>query len=336
MKSLLLQIGLLLSAACPGTRASQSSKRGLIFVPNSDSPSDNALWVGSGLTWYHNFGWSPSAEYADVPASTIEFVPMLWGAVNDTSFLQNITALIDSGYPISHILSFSEPDASWSAGGSNMTPSDAAEVWVNNLVPLQEMGIKIGLPVMKAQDDPHTWLDPFVGNCSELLEKECTFDFMSLHSYGNFSSLEMRVDLFSAAFPDTPIWITEYGYDHQTLNVTQDFFNQSLSYLDSTDIVERYAYFGAFRSIVSNLGYNAAFLDPYGNLTDIGSWYLGGNATGNAPMPSFSGSTSSSNTSSSTSCTSVTPCGKKNEGPVGTKLVGVKYLAVFFLFFLVL
>lgn len=53
---------------------------------------------------------------------------------------------------------------------------------------------------------------------------------------------------------------------------------------DSFDsYVKRYSYFGAFRSSVSNVGPNAAFLTQDGKLTDIGSWYLGGTATGKVP-----------------------------------------------------
>lgn len=44
-----------------------------------------------------------------------------------------------------------------------------------------------------------------------------------------------------------------------------------------------YSYFGSFRSDVSNIGPNAAFLNSAGQLTDIGSWYLGGNATSVIP-----------------------------------------------------
>lgn len=47
--------------------------------------------------------------------------------------------------------------------------------------------------------------------------------------------------------------------------------------------VDRYSYFGAFRSSVSNVGPDSAMLDQNGQLTDIGSWYLGGSATGNIP-----------------------------------------------------
>jgi len=47
--------------------------------------------------------------------------------------------------------------------------------------------------------------------------------------------------------------------------------------------VTHYSYFGSFRSDVSNVGPNAAMLTQDGKLTDIGSWYLGGVATGNKP-----------------------------------------------------
>lgn len=50
--------------------------------------------------------------------------------------------------------------------------------------------------------------------------------------------------------------------------------------------ITHYSYFGSFRSSVSNVGPNAAMLTEKGQLTDIGSWYLGGSATGNKPSGS--------------------------------------------------
>ena len=57
----------------------------------------------------------------------------------------------------------------------------------------------------------------------------------------------------------------------------RDILTESLSY------VTHYSYFGSFRSDVSNVGPNAAMLTQKGDLTDIGSWYLGGTATGKVP-----------------------------------------------------
>ena len=80
-----------------------------------------------------------------------------------------------------------------------------------------------------------------------------------------------------------PIWVTEFALANQPLEATQAYFGTVIDYLERTAIVERYSYFGAFRSTVSNVGPNAAMLDAHGNLTDIGSWYLGGGRTGNVP-----------------------------------------------------
>jgi hypothetical protein len=106
-----------------------------------------------------------------------------------------------------------------------------------------------------------------------------------------------------------PLWVVEYGYNDQDLSATQEFFNQSLAFLEGSEAVARYSWFGAFRSVVSNVGPNMAMLDPYGNLTDIGSWYLGGNATGKAAMPDDTQGTNAS-------CSVDHPCtgGNKNAG----------------------
>lgn len=81
--------------------------------------------------------------------------------------------------------------------------------------------------------------------------------------------------------------MTEYAYAHQDLGATQAFYNQSAEYLDGHDYVGRYSYFGAFRAEQANVGPNAAFLSNGGQLTDIGSWYLGGGATGVSPQSSM-------------------------------------------------
>lgn len=65
----------------------------------------------------------------------------------------------------------------------------------------------------------------------------------------------------------------------------------------SNRYVDKYAYFGAFRSDKSNVGPDAAMLTQKGELTDIGAWYLGQEETGNIPKGSaaqaaqFAGST---------------------------------------------
>ena len=81
------------------------------------------------------------------------------------------------------------------------------------------------------------------------------------------------------------MWITEYALANAALTDTQAYFNMTAEYFDRLDYVERYSYFGSFRSSVSNVGPNVTMLDQNGKLTDIGSWYLGSGPTGNVPDP---------------------------------------------------
>jgi hypothetical protein len=68
------------------------------------------------------------------------------------------------------------------------------------------------------------------------------------------------------------------------LGETQTFYTQSADWFDSSDFIGRYSYFGAFRSQNSSVGANAAFLNNAGELTDIGSQYLGKGTTGVLPQ----------------------------------------------------
>ncbi|KAJ2979108.1 hypothetical protein NUW58_g7287 [Xylaria curta] len=277
-----------LSVAHAQTR---SDKRGLVFVPNKDHPEDNDIWVreGSDLTWYYNYGVTPSAAYASKSQNDFEFVPMLWGSIEDTSFLDSVTKQIEGGRNITHVLSFNEPDGPSQFGGSNIFPWKAAQVWVNNILPLKEKGIKVGLPGCTGGPGGIPWLQQFLGNCSQLIstdgnQKNCSYDFVSIHWYGNFDGLASHLGQYSATFPNKSQWITEYNYNDQDLKTTQDFYKISAEYFDRLENVERYSYFGSFRSGVSNVGANAAMLNNDGKLTDIGSWYLGGQATGVDPQ----------------------------------------------------
>ncbi|KAF8853922.1 hypothetical protein BDZ45DRAFT_748085 [Acephala macrosclerotiorum] len=135
------------------------------------------------------------------------------------------------------------------AGGCQMNASLAAETWEKEkeIVPLQKMGIKAD----------------FYGNCTS-----CKPDFIPLHYYGDYKGFAAYISSVVSLHPNVPIWVTEYAYDHQNnLQTSQDFFNTSAKYLDSS----------------TNVGPNAALLTVNGSLTDVGSWYLGGAATNNIP-----------------------------------------------------
>ncbi|CAK7240957.1 MAG: hypothetical protein STHCBS139747_002414 [Sporothrix thermara] len=131
---------------------------------------------------------------------------MLWGApssTSDTTFLTNVKALIAKGVNVSHVLAFNEPEISADYGGSNVEPSVAAKLWVSNIIPLQALGVKVGLPACSGSTEALPWLSQMLGNCSKLVStdsqtKNCTFDFVPLHWYGNFEGLASRIGIFAA------------------------------------------------------------------------------------------------------------------------------------------
>lgn len=310
--------GVALSQDVSGTTKFQSSnKRGLIYI-TSAHPSDDQIWVedNSDLTWYYDYKNTPPAAYSNRSQEEFEFVPMLWGSTNSSGFASEIKSQITSGRNITHILTFNEPDGTSSTGGSEISPSDAASIWIKDIEPLRNESIKIGAPSVTGSQSGLTWLSEFFSNCTSL-KTNCTVDFIPLHWYGDFPGLAsylgqvvgtyvytfanfelVKANVCFCRYPNTSIWITEYALANADLKDTQAFFQTSAEYFDRLDYIERYSYFGSFRSSVSNVGPNAAMLTQDGQLTDIGSWYLGGAATGN--VPSSSSSSSSPTSSGST------------------------------------
>ncbi|CAI4213153.1 unnamed protein product [Parascedosporium putredinis] len=255
--------------------ATRSPKRGLIFINPREYPEDSAIW------------------------DRFEFVPMMWGLDGDPGnpvFYDKVKAMIEDSVNITHVLSFNEPDGTMSTGGSDISPKDAARAWVANFEPLsRDLGVKVGLPGCTGAPSGLAWLTSFLKECSALVsegqdkKRNCTYDFLPIHWYGNFEGLASHVGERLALFPDTPIWVTEYALAHEELEPSQEFFNQTIDWFDKEEFIERYAYFGAFRSTNSNVGPNPVFLNRDGDLTDIGSWYLGGNATGVNPQSGDNG-----------------------------------------------
>lgn len=214
-----------------------SAKRGLVYVPSSKYPTDDNIWdhSGSDLTWYYTYGATPAPAYAN---TQLQFVPMMWGAPaggsEDTTFLAQVQGLIQAGQNISYVLTFNEPDGSSSSGGSDITPSYAARLWASNIEPLkQKYGLKLGAPAVTGAPSGFDWLTQFFGNCSG----NCSADFVPLHWYGNFEGLASHVGQYRGAYPNMTLWVTEYADADDTLSNTEEFFNQSASWMDGLEYV---------------------------------------------------------------------------------------------------
>ncbi|KAF8423058.1 glycosyl hydrolase catalytic core-domain-containing protein [Tirmania nivea] len=286
---------LLLTGVAPAAAA--GSKRGLVYIPSKTHPKDDQIWfktAGDGvigapqwgsntLTWYYSYQSLPPTSLSTMKSGSnggLEFVPMLWGD-HDNTFVEDVRKLKNQGYSIKYVLGFNEPDMSSESGGSNITPKKAAERWMKDIQPLKANGILLGAPSPAGTEEGKTWMKQFFAACTG-----CTIDFIPLHWYGDFQGFASHLGHYTYMYPNMTFWITELAFAHQDIGATEDMFNTTMVYLDKLSNVERYSWFGSFRSDVSNVGPNAAFLTAQGQLTNIGSWYLGGSGSGIQPAPS--------------------------------------------------
>ena len=192
---------------------------------------------------------------------------MLWGApsdpANDMTFYNTVKSLRSQGYNISYVLGFNEPDGC-SSGGSCVTAAAAAQVWKKQFEPLKrDFGIKLGAPAVTGATTGFTWLANFFSECAVLAASSgnsttnttsCEVDFIPAHWYGNFEGLASHLGQINGTYQNiSDIWVTEFAYNDGTLAESQSFANTSFEYLDRISYMQRYSYFGAFRSDVSNV-----------------------------------------------------------------------------------
>jgi hypothetical protein len=193
---------------------------------------------------------------------------MLWGDYSNT-LIDTVLGYIQEGRNITHVLGFNEPDGTFGEGGSQISPVSAAARWISDIEPLKQYGIKLGAPAVTGSPRGFTWLQNWFTACNG----RCTVDFMTGHYYGDFGQIASFIGQMNGTYPNVPIWFTEFADAHDNLASTQSNYNTTIQYFDRIPI-ERYSYFGAFRSDVSNVGVNATFLDQCGRLTNIGAWYM--------------------------------------------------------------
>ncbi|KIK69077.1 glycoside hydrolase family 128 protein [Collybiopsis luxurians FD-317 M1] len=257
-------------------RATDSSKAGLAW-PNGNADDIHQFLTTGKVSWYYT--WSPAA----ISSTDIEFVPMLWGnksvddfaaTINDTISSKNVTA----------VLGMNEPQQT---GQSDLTPEQGAELWKTYLEPLKSQGIRLGSPAPSSAPSGKTWIQDFLTACNG----SCTVDFIALHWYDiNATAFMEYLEDFHDTF-QRPLWITEWacqnynGGSQCSYNDVVLFLNATQSFMDSSDFVERYSYFGAMENL-QGVNQDNALMGSSGDINALGKQYIGEQA----PQTSGSGS----------------------------------------------
>lgn len=196
--------------------------------------------------WY--YGWSLTRS----SFVNQQFVPMTWGKGSCTEEnVQYLTARRD----IDHLLSFNEPD---NAGQSNIPNIDTAVVRYKIM---QKTGLRLGSPVVEQDEALGTgkWLSNFMIKAQSL---QLRIDFIAVHWYdwGNqtnnaatdsltaervFNRFVSYMGKIRQAYPNHPVWVTEYNanINRTSQTIHRYFMKLSVDWMNATPYVERYSYF---------------------------------------------------------------------------------------------
>ncbi|KAF9529084.1 glycosyl hydrolase catalytic core-domain-containing protein [Crepidotus variabilis] len=250
-----------------------SSKAGLGW-PNADSVDIKQYQNLGKISWYYTWSVWPIQQ-----KTNFEFVPMLWGPKTVKEFQEKINTTLQNATPnITAVLGMNEPEQ---PGQSNMTVTEAVDMWKANMEPLRpQYNVRLGSPVVSSGPAGKIWIGDFLKACNT----SCSVDFIALHWYGTDANAFIAYLWdFYYAFNKT-IWVTEWAC-HDFVNLknqcseTQviDFLNKTQSFMDNSTFVERYAWYGAMEDTTDVNGYNA-IMDKKGKINSLGLQY-GGDAT---------------------------------------------------------
>lgn len=230
-----------------------SGKRGLGWP--SDNSFDPKIFESPQVSFLYNWGPINTALNTEFP-----FWPLQWGSGG----IDQLASDIGNTYP-PLILAFNEPD---NTAQSNLSPTDAAALWLQFIEPLASTGAMLVSPAITNGGAPSgtAWMDSFLQACTG-----CTIHGIAAHWYGGW------IDDFTAFIEalktyNKPIYLTEFGFSWDA-DATVDSFTQFLplafNYLDNEPAVAAYAFFGAFHS-----GTAKDMINADGTLTEVGELYV--------------------------------------------------------------
>lgn len=173
---------------------------------------------------------------------------MLWGLGSDNTATWSTVATKAIASGSTALLGFNEPDYS---GQSNIAYADAAKGWGEYMEPFAGKATLVS-PAVTNGGSPMglTWLKNFISSCSS-----CTIDAVAIHWYngGDAAAFKTYVQQAYTAGGNRPLWITEFQASGTT-DQQNSFLQEVIPFLDSSDMVAKYAYFMASDGILLSSG----------------------------------------------------------------------------------
>lgn len=223
--------------------------------------------VSAAVNWNT---WKPEELSDDIP-----FQPMIRTpeqlAGDDW---KNLLSVIQAGGSNTVVHFYNEPDLNGVAVG------DAVAAWKNSVLPLRaQYGVKLVGPAVTSDPASTAWLDQFYAS----LSPEENPDFLGLHFYtGETTPGDVEannaisyIEAQHKAHP-LPVIVSEIASTSRDPASVDAFSKKISQWLDTTDYVNSYGFFGATPGPVNEFVSPAAqLIDTSGAWTPLGHWFVG-------------------------------------------------------------
>lgn len=223
--------------------------------------------VSAALNWNT---WKPEELPTDVP-----FQPMIrTPAQLAGDDWKNLLSVVQAGGSNTVVHFYNEPDL------NGVGAADAAAAWKASVLPLRaQYGVKLVGPAVASNDAGSAWLQQFYS----ALSADEKPDFLGLHFYtGADTPAETEVANAEKYIADKhgeyglPVIVSEIGSTSRDATSVDTFTKGISSWLDSTDYINSYGFFGATTTPVDGFVSPAAqLLDTSGVWTTLGRWWVG-------------------------------------------------------------
>ena len=166
--------------------------------------------------------------------------------------------VVNSDQPIIHF--FNEPEM------NGISAEDAANAWHGQMVPLrQNKGKQLVSPSVTSSPQGQAWLADFMNRVSDAPP-----DYVGLHYYGTDGNACIQYLQSMHSTYSQPIIVSEIASTARDDASVRGFTAQLANFMDGTDWIFEYGFFGCMRNVADNfVSPNAQLMNPDGSFTDL-------------------------------------------------------------------
>ncbi len=155
---------------------------------------------------------------------------------------------------------FNEPER------AGISAEKAAEIWFKQVTPLRKESNRLVSPSCASDPDGQKWIADFMDRVGRDPP-----DFLGLHWYGTDHNEAIKYfEKMHSKHPTQRIFVTEIASISRNYNDVLHFTVEIANWMDKTEWIEEYGFFGCMRQVADNfVSPQAQLMKPDGQFTDM-------------------------------------------------------------------